>query len=89
MITTRGSAFGKIAGTAPLLVNPPDDFAIANALELVLHNSELRRQLSEAGLKRRNQFSFVETAKQTIRVTKQLPERRAQVEVGPAQISVS
>jgi glycosyltransferase involved in cell wall biosynthesis len=68
VITSRGSALEEIAGNAALLVDPPDDVAIANALESVLQNSELRRQLSDAGLKRSNQFSFAEMAKQTVGV---------------------
>lgn len=68
VITSRGTALEEIAGNAALLVDPPDDLAIANALELVLENSEVHAELSSAGLKRSNEFSFLDTAKQTIGV---------------------
>jgi glycosyltransferase involved in cell wall biosynthesis len=68
VITSRGSALEEIAGNAALLVDPPDDVAIANAIELVLQNSELRTQLGNAGIKRSSQFSFAHTAQQTIDV---------------------
>jgi glycosyltransferase involved in cell wall biosynthesis len=68
VITSRGSALEEIAGDAALLVEPPDDVAIANAIQLVLQNSELRTQLTNAGIKRSSQFSFANTARQTIDV---------------------
>jgi glycosyltransferase involved in cell wall biosynthesis len=68
VITSRGTALEEIAGDAALLVDPPDDFGLANALELVLDDSEVRNQLSDAGIKRSSKFSFKNTARQTIRV---------------------
>ncbi len=68
VITSRGTALEEIAGDAAMLVDPRDEMAIANALELVLQNSEMKSRLSSAGLKRSRQFSFSETARQTIAV---------------------
>jgi glycosyltransferase involved in cell wall biosynthesis len=68
VITSRGGALEEVAGVGALLVDPPDDLAIAKALEIVLHNPEVREQLSFAGLKRSSEFSLSEMGKRTIEV---------------------
>jgi glycosyltransferase involved in cell wall biosynthesis len=68
VITSSGTALEEVAGDAALLVDPPDDLGLANALEVVLADSEVRNQLSDAGIKRNSEFSFNKTARQTVQV---------------------
>jgi len=80
VITSRGGALEEVAGTAALLVDPPDDLAIAKALEIVLQNPEVREQLSFAGLKRSSEFSLAEMGKRTIRVYEKVVGMEAPLE---------
>jgi len=68
VITSQGSSLGEVAGEAAVLVDPLDEASIAEAMTKVLSNPELRRRLSEAGLRRSRQFSFAKAAQQTLAV---------------------
>jgi len=80
VITSRGGALEEIAGSAALLVDPPNDLAIAKALEIVLQNPEVREQLSFAGLRRSSEFSLEEMGKRTIRVYEKVLGMEARLE---------
>ena len=68
VVTSRGSSLEEVAGTAALSIDPLDVEAIAQAIVKVLGDSELRKQLSEAGLARSKQFSYKDAARQTVAV---------------------
>jgi glycosyltransferase involved in cell wall biosynthesis len=55
-ITSRGSSLEEVAGNAALLIDPAETNSIAAALERVLGDPELRRNLSESGLRRSAEF---------------------------------
>jgi glycosyltransferase involved in cell wall biosynthesis len=55
-ITSFGSSLEEVSGDAALLIDPLDTAAIAEALERVLGDAELRRQLSERGLRQSARF---------------------------------
>jgi glycosyltransferase involved in cell wall biosynthesis len=68
VITTQGSSLAEVARDACLLVDPLDEASIASQLQSILADPRLRERLSQAGLKRSRQFSFVNTARQTLGV---------------------
>ncbi len=72
VITAQGSSLEEVAGDAALLVDPLSDSSIASAMQRVLEDSALRRQLREAGLNRSKLFDFQKTARQTMDVYERL-----------------
>jgi len=65
VITSNVSSLPEVAGDAAILVNPTDVGAIARAIQAVLSNETLARDLSQRGLKRAQMFSWEQTAQQT------------------------
>lgn len=72
VVTSNVSSCSEIAGEAALKVNPNDIDAIAQAIARILHNDDLRRTLREKGFKRAGDFSFAQTARQTLEVYKEV-----------------
>lgn len=68
VITSNVSALPEAAGDAALLINPYKIDDIADAMCQVAADSQLRRQLQAAGLKRSQQFSWSKTGQQTAEV---------------------
>jgi len=68
VITSRTSSCGEIASDAAVLTDPSDSKAIASAMEQVLTDKTLKKTIRQAGLKRAKEFSFLNTAKQTLNV---------------------
>lgn len=68
VLTSAGSSLPEVVGDAAVSVDPHDERAIAQALEQLLCDADLRRRLSEAGLRRAAQFSWDRTARETIAV---------------------
>lgn len=66
----------EVVADAGLQVNPFDENAITAALVRVLDNPDLRHDLSVKGLQRAAKFSWLETAKRTLKVYEQVAERR-------------
>ncbi|GBC82141.1 D-inositol 3-phosphate glycosyltransferase [bacterium HR10] len=67
VITSYSSSLPEVVGEAALLVNPYDERAIEEALQQVIWNDAMRRELSERGLRRAQQFSWKRTAELTLR----------------------
>ncbi len=65
VITSQTSSCAEIASDAALTVDPKDTTAIAQAMAHVLSDKVLKGSLSKAGLKRAQNFSFLDTARQT------------------------
>lgn len=62
IITSKTTSMPEIAGNAALLVNPKSVDEIAQAMNEIAINSELRQKLIEAGNKRKLVFSWDKTA---------------------------
>ena len=71
VITSNISSLPEVAGDAAILINPYNPGEITAAMQAIINDSELRKQLSEKGLKRANQFSWEKTGLATVDVLKQ------------------
>lgn len=72
VITSNVSALPEIAGDAAVFVNPYSIEEIAQTMEKVLTDTELREQLKNSGLKRVKIFSWVKGAKEVVEIYKTL-----------------
>jgi len=68
VITSNLSSLPEICEKAAILVNPYDIKAIANAINEVISNNNLRKFLKNEGLKQSQKFSWEKTAKKTLKV---------------------
>jgi glycosyltransferase involved in cell wall biosynthesis len=71
VITSNVSSLPEVAGDAAILINPYNTGEITAAMTTIINDSETRKQLSEKGLKRANQFSWEKTGLATVEVLKQ------------------
>lgn len=71
VITSNISSLPEVAGDAAILINPYHIEEITAAMKMIINDSETRKQLSEKGLKRVNQFSWEKTGLATVEVLKQ------------------
>jgi glycosyltransferase involved in cell wall biosynthesis len=76
VIVGNRTSLPEVVGDAGLLIDPFDEAEIAGALALLIDNPNLREQLRVKGLERAAQFSWQETARQTLRVYEQVAVRR-------------
>jgi glycosyltransferase involved in cell wall biosynthesis len=76
-ITSRGSSLEEVSGDAAVLIDPADTNSIAAALEQVLGDPELRRRLSEKGLRRSAHFKAAGFGARHLEVYRSLAERKA------------
>jgi glycosyltransferase involved in cell wall biosynthesis len=65
VLTSNVSALPETAGGAALLVDPQDTDGIAQGIQRILSDRELRENLRLAGMARAAQFSWTETARGT------------------------
>ncbi|MFN4227336.1 MAG: glycosyltransferase family 4 protein [Candidatus Ratteibacteria bacterium] len=72
IITSNVSSMPEVAGDAALLINPEDEDDIANAILKLVENRELRENLVKKGFERVKLFTWENTAKQTLKVYKEL-----------------
>lgn len=68
VVVSKDSSLPEIAGSAGLYVDPNNIEDICQKILLVLNDDRIRNQLVSRGLERVKDFSWVETAKQTLRV---------------------
>jgi glycosyltransferase involved in cell wall biosynthesis len=71
VISDRG-ALPEVAGDAAIMADPEDPQDLRNTLREVLEDDALREQLTRAGLRRCDEFSWVKAAHETYRVYQQL-----------------
>ena len=71
VIVSMNSSLPEILADAALYINPYNILEIANVLEKVLTNEDLRRQLIEAGQKQVQKFSWQKAAQETLQVFQQ------------------
>jgi glycosyltransferase involved in cell wall biosynthesis len=72
VVTSKGSSLEELAGESALLVDPMDVKSIESAMGRVLSDAGLAERMVEDGLRRSRQFSFKNTASQTIDVYEHL-----------------
>ena len=70
LVTSNAPAMNEVAKDAGVLVDPLNASEISGALEKVLLNAGLRKELSSKGLKRSKDFSWERTARGTLEVFK-------------------
>lgn len=68
VITSNLSSLPEIVGNAGILIDPYNTNEIAEAIETLARNSQLRQQLSAAGLARAQDFSWAKTGQRTAEV---------------------
>jgi glycosyltransferase involved in cell wall biosynthesis len=68
VITSNVSSLPEVVGDAAVLVNPLNSEEIAEAIQKVLSDESLRRELRQKGLARASKFSWKNAAKETLMV---------------------
>jgi glycosyltransferase involved in cell wall biosynthesis len=72
VIVGDATSLPEVVGDAALKVDPYDVSAIAAAIDGLINNSELRRELSVKGLRRAKMFDWKDTAQRTLKVYEQV-----------------
>ncbi len=72
VVTSNRSALPEVAGDAALLVDPEDTAELADALGRLTRQSDVRKVLSERGLKRAGQFTWEKAVRLTWEVYRKL-----------------
>lgn len=68
VVTSNTTALQEVAGNAAILVDPHSHQEIAEAVDRLLSDESLKRELSDLGLERSRQFRWEETAKKTVEI---------------------
>src|SRR5687767_615449 len=71
VVVGSATSLPEVVGDAGLQVDPFDISAIARAIDQLINNPELRKELSVKGQKRAELFDWRETARQTLKVYEQ------------------
>ena len=80
MVATTAGAFPEVVedGVSGLLVLPGDASALANAIERLLEDAELRQRLGQESRRRIvDRFSWGETAERTLALYQEVRSKRA------------
>ncbi|HEY2963165.1 MAG TPA: glycosyltransferase family 1 protein, partial [Pyrinomonadaceae bacterium] len=72
VVVGNATSLPEVVADAGLKVDPFDVSAIATAIERLINNSELRKELSVKGSRRAEMFDWRETARQTLKVYEQV-----------------
>lgn len=72
VITSNLSSLPEVVGDAAITVNPNNVKDLIEAIDKVLNNKELQRKMIQKGLKRANKFTWKNTARETIKVYKEV-----------------
>lgn len=72
VITSKNSSMSEIADSAALLVDPTSVKEITKAMEIITTDSSLRFRLIQKAKKISNKFSWINTARETLKVYKSL-----------------
>jgi glycosyltransferase involved in cell wall biosynthesis len=70
VVTSTGGSCPEIVGNAALLVEPPDIAGLAQAMNRILTEPDLRQSLANRGLERARDFSWKRSAEKVINVFK-------------------
>jgi len=72
VIVGNQTSLPEVVGNAALKVDPFDVTAIAGAIENLINDSDLRRELSVKGRSRAEEFDWQETARRTLQIYQQV-----------------
>lgn len=72
VITTNCSSLVEVAADAALLVNPFDNTELANAIITILHDEQLAKNFSKAGLEQSKKFNWNKTTRSSLESFTQL-----------------
>ena len=72
VITSNVSSLPEVTGNAAILVNPNNIDELAEAIYNVLAREDLQKELREKGMRQAKQFSWQETARQTLKIYEQV-----------------
>ena len=75
VIVGNKTSLPEVVGDAALKVDPFDVTSIAAAIERLINDSVLRRELSVKGRMRAEMFDWLETARQTLEIYQQVGTR--------------
>src|SRR5713226_7265069 len=76
VVTSNSSSLPEVVGKAAVLVNPENVFEIMRALHRVLVDHALRDRLKVRGYEKAKQFSWDASARQILRVYREVAERQ-------------
>lgn len=74
VIASKIGAFEEVVGKDGMLVNHLDQREVINSVLKLLENEKLREKFRERGLKRAKKFSWEKTARETLKIYKQVLE---------------
>ena len=77
-VTSNATSLPEVVGDAGLLSNPGDVAAFARNILRILENPAFAEEMRARGLKRAAQFTWQNTARQTLAVYRQVLEKTAQ-----------
>ncbi len=72
VITSNTSAMPEVAGSGALLIDPSDPGQIADMVNAILSDNQMRMKSIDYGIRRAAQFSWNETAKQVLEIYNEL-----------------
>ncbi|MGP8024213.1 MAG: glycosyltransferase family 4 protein [Methanobacterium sp.] len=72
VIASNNSSLPEVVGDAGLLINPYDITEIADAINNIITDDDLRKNLIKKGLKRSKQFNWSKSAYETLEVYKEV-----------------
>jgi glycosyltransferase involved in cell wall biosynthesis len=75
VVTSEIGSMAELAGDAAVLVNPLDEEAIAQGIERVLRDPDLRRQMVERGRRRAAEYTWQRSAAQTLEILEAVGQR--------------
>lgn len=76
VITSNTSSLPEVVGDAGVMINPYSIEEIAKAIDMVLSNENLRKEMIEKGLKQAQEFSWRKTAEEIYKVIKEIGEKK-------------
>lgn len=76
VITSNTSSLPEVAGEAAILVNPHNTKEIADAIENLLSNEKLRKELISKGIEQVKLFSWEKCARETLKVYEKIYNKK-------------
>jgi glycosyltransferase involved in cell wall biosynthesis len=71
VIASEVSSLPEVLGDSGLLINPHDDEALAQAIQKLITDPDIRQQLSQKALARSAEFTWDKCVRQTVDVYRQ------------------
>ncbi|MBI2560233.1 MAG: glycosyltransferase family 4 protein, partial [Planctomycetes bacterium] len=72
VIASNRASLPEVLGESAILIEPDDAEGFAKAMKDVLTDEDLRKQMSQKGIKQSKKFSWEKTAKETLNVYEEL-----------------